>query len=107
MLDMHGRESEPARKDSPAGTVGSSTPPAGRVLMRRETAHRGGKTVIVLEGFSAAWSTARLQDLLHDIKTALGCGGKTAGQKIEIQGEQSERLQPLLEARGFAVKRGW
>ena len=75
--------------------------------MRRETAHRGGKTVIVLEGFSAAWSTERLQDLLHDLKTALGSGGRINGSKLEIQGEQAERLQPLLQTRGFAVKRGW
>ena len=85
----------------------SKKSPTERLLMRRETAHRGGKTVIVLEGFSTAWGDERLAELLHDLKTALGCGGKVHGRKLEIQGEQAERLQPLLEARGFAVKRGW
>lgn len=90
----------------PAPLAPPAAPKQARLLMRRETAHRGGKTVIVLEGF-AGWGEARLGELLHDLKRALGCGGKVAGQKLELQGELAERLQPLLEARGFAVKRGW
>ncbi|MBU3665838.1 MAG: translation initiation factor [Chthoniobacterales bacterium] len=97
-------------RDAPAESATRPAPkkePKERLLLRRETAHRGGKTVLVLEAFSPAWSTAKLEDLLHDLKTALGCGGKTFGRKIEIQGDQPDRLQPLLEARGFTVKRGW
>lgn len=93
----------PGPADAPAPAPAKKS---GRLLMRRETAHRGGKTVIVLEGF-AGWGEARLGELLHDLKRALGCGGKVAGQALELQGELAERLQPLLEARGFAVKRGW
>jgi translation initiation factor 1 len=81
--------------------------PAERLLLRRSTAHRGGKTVLVLEGFSPAWSAAKLQELLHEMKAKLGCGGKLEGRTMEIQGEQADRLQPLLEARNFTVKRGW
>lgn len=82
-------------------------PPEERLLLRRSTAHRGGKTVLVLDGFSSAWSDGKLRDLLHELKARLGSGGKINGRALEIQGEQSERLQALLEARGFAVKRGW
>ena len=98
---------------TPPGATGvppvqNPAPPAKeRLLLRRSTAHRGGKTVLVLEGFGPAWSAARLQDLLHELKAKLGCGGKLEGRTMEIQGEQADRLQPLLEARGFAVKRGW
>lgn len=81
--------------------------PAEKLLLRRSTAHRGGKTVLVLEGFSPAWSAAKLHELLHEMKAKLGCGGKLEGRTMEIQGEQADRLQPLLESRGFAVKRGW
>ena len=81
--------------------------PAERLLLRRSTAHRGGKTVLVLEGFGPAWSAAKLQELLHEMKAKLGCGGKLEGRTMEIQGEQADRLQPLLESRGFTVKRGW
>lgn len=86
----------------------SPVPPSGdRLLMRRETAHRGGKTVIVLEGFSPAWSPERLEMLLHELKSALGCGGRTEPARLELQGELADRLHPLLEAKGFRVKRGW
>lgn len=92
----------PAREPAPSVNTRSE-----RLLLRRSTAHRGGKTVLVLEGFSPAWNTARLEELLHQLKAALGCGGRLDGRLLEIQGEQADRLQPLLEARGFTVKRGW
>lgn len=81
--------------------------PKDRILLRRSTAHRGGKTVLVLEGFGPSWTDLELRDLLHELKAKLGCGGKLEGRTVEIQGEQADRLQPLLEARGFTVKRGW
>lgn len=103
-LKLQGRESHP--EDTPAPPV-TKPSPKERLLIRRETAHRGGKTVLVVEGFSGSWNPARLEKLLHDLKAALGCGGKLNGHRLEIQGEQADRLQPLLEACGFAVKRGW
>ena len=81
--------------------------PAERLLLRRSTAHRGGKTVLVLEGFSPAWNATKLDDLLRELKASLGCGGKVDGRTLEIQGDQPNRLQPLLESRGFAIRRGW
>ena len=81
--------------------------PTERLLLRRSTAHRGGKTVLVLEGFSPAWNAAKLEDLLRELKASLGCGGKVDGHSLEIQGDQPDRLQPALESRGFVIKRGW
>ena len=78
-----------------------------RLLLRRSTAHRGGKTVLVLEGFSPAWNAPKLESLLHELKASLGCGGQINVRTLELQGDQPDRLQPLLESRGFAVKRGW
>jgi translation initiation factor 1 len=78
-----------------------------KLLLRRSTAHRGGKTVLVLEGFSPAWSAPKLESLLHDLKTSLGCGGKIESRTLELQGELADRLIPLVECRGFTVKRGW
>ncbi|MFM7376405.1 MAG: translation initiation factor [Chthoniobacterales bacterium] len=78
-----------------------------RLLLRRSTAHRGGKTVLVLEGFAPAWNASKLEDLLRELKASLGCGGQINGHTLEIQGDQPDRLQPLLESRGFAIKRGW
>ncbi len=114
-LEIQGRElSKEGRDTRPAGPPPSRRPgePPGptikeRLLLRRSTAHRGGKTVLVLEGFSPAWNAPKLESLLHDLKTSLGCGGKVEARTLALQGELADRLIPLLEARGFAVKRGW
>jgi len=100
----------PLREGPIATTTASPAPkkePKEHLLLRRSTAHRGGKTVLILEGFSSAWSAAKREDLLHELKASLGCGGKSEGRTLEIQGDQPERLIPLLENRGFTVKRGW
>jgi translation initiation factor 1 (eIF-1/SUI1) len=100
----------PLREGPIATTTASPSPkkePNDRLLLRRSTAHRSGKTVLVLEGFPPAWNEAKLDDLLRELKASLGCGGKVEARMIEIQGDQPDRLQPLLESRGFLVKRGW
>jgi len=81
--------------------------PKERLLLRRSTAHRAGKTVLILEGFSPVWSAVQLEDLLHELKATLGCGGKIKDRHLELQGELTDRLLPLLEARNFTIKRGW
>jgi translation initiation factor 1 len=125
-LDLPGREPSPEGRDprplraggstsrSAAGPPASSRPsePPGpafqeRLLLRRSTAHRGGKTVLVLEGFSTAWTNPKLEALLHDLKASLGCGGTVKDRVLELQGDQPDRLVPLLESRGFTIKRGW
>ena len=100
----------PLREGTSAPTPAAPAPKketTERLLLRRSTAHRGGKTVLVLEGFSPAWNAPKLESLLHELKTSLGCGGKVENRTFEIQGELADRLTPLLESRGFAVKRGW
>jgi len=114
-LEIQGRELPPKGRDTrPACPPPSNRPgePPGptvkqRLLLRRSTAHRAGKTVLILEGFSPAWTTSQLESLLHELKSTLGCGGKIENRTLELQGELADRLLPLLEARGFAVKRGW
>jgi translation initiation factor 1 len=107
-LPSDGRDTRPAcpptseRPGEPPGPTAKE-----RFLLRRSTAHRGGKTVLILEGFSPAWTTPKLETLLHDLKTSLGCGGKIEARTLELQGELADRLLPLLESRGFAIKRGW
>ena len=100
----------PLREAPSAPTTAQSTPkkePKERLLLRRSTAHRGGKTVLILEGFSPAWSATKLESLLNDLKKSLGCGGRVESRTLELQGELADRLLPLLESRSFAVKRGW
>lgn len=98
-------------RDGPTNPPPEAFPPAKeskeRLLLRRSTAHRGGKTVLVLDGFSPAWDAAKLESLLHDLKTSLGCGGNVEARTLALQGELADRLIPLLETRGLAIKRGW
>jgi translation initiation factor 1 len=105
-LVIQGRESASIDRDT---RPGQPPDPAAKekLLLRRSTAHRGGKTVLVLEGFSPAWPAAKLESLLHGLKTSLGCGGKIENRTLELQGDLADRLIPLLESREFSVKRGW
>jgi len=105
-LDLRGRDLPPGGSGVPAVTK-QSTPPNEKLLLRRSTAHRAGKTVLILEGFSPAWSTSKLKSLLHELKSTLGCGGKIEDRTLELQGELADRLIPLLESRRFVIKRGW
>lgn len=107
-LAEKGRDTRPACPPPSKRTSEPFVPtPREKLLLRRSTAHRGGKTVLVLEGFSQSWNATKLEDLLRELKTTLGCGGRVEARTLELQGELANRLQPLLESRGFAVKRGW
>src|SRR5260221_6579823 len=73
----------------------------GRVVLRREKAHRGGKTVIVIHEFAPNISYSYIETLAGKLKAACGCGGTTRERIIEIQGDQPGRIRTLLEQEGF------
>ncbi len=75
----------------------------GRVVLRREKAHRGGKTVIVIHDFAPHLGGRYLEDLAARLKAACGCGGTAKDRTIEIQGDQPGRIRSLLEQEGFRV----
>ena len=75
----------------------------GRVVLRKETAHRGGKTVIVIHDFAAFVSTESIEDLGRKLRHACGCGGTTRQRTIEIQGNHVAKIRALLEEEGFRV----
>lgn len=106
-LEIQGREPRPEDTSFPPVTQNPAPPTKERLLLRRSTAHRAGKTVLILEGFTPAFSAKDLADLLHSLKTNLGCGGKIENRALELQGELADRLIPLLVSRGFTIKRGW
>ncbi len=76
---------------------------AGRVVLRRETAHRGGKTVIVVDQLPAHLPVARIEELARQLRKACGCGGTVKGRTIEVQGDQPARIRSILEGEGFQV----
>lgn len=79
-----------------------STKP-GRVVIRRETAHRGGKTVLVIDGFGLQHPEEAIEELGRRLRAACGCGGTRRGRVIELQGDKPAKVRALLEADGFVV----
>ena len=78
-------------------------PGLGRVVLRRETAHRGGKTVIVVHDFAPSIPMTVIEELARKLRNACGCGGTTRLRSIELQGNHVARIRSLLEEEGFRV----
>lgn len=75
----------------------------GRVVLRRETAHRGGRTVIVIHDFATHLPLTIIETVAKKIRSAGGCGGTVRNRTIEIQGDQPAKIRTVLEAEGFQV----
>ena len=71
-------------------------------VLRLEKKGRGGKAVTVVAGLPR--NAAFLASLASELKRACGTGGTAADGAVEIQGDQRERLRPLLSAKGFSVR---
>ncbi len=81
------------------------TPPQklGRVVLRKETAHRGGRVVIVVHDFGKSVSDELIEELARELRGICGCGGTVKERAIEIQGDQPGKIRTHLEVRGFQV----
>lgn len=75
----------------------------GRVVLQRETAHRGGKTVIVIKDFATHLPVSVIENVAKRVRSACGCGGTVRDKRIEIQGDQAAKIRAVLEAEGFVV----
>jgi translation initiation factor 1 len=94
-------EGLPQGEITPPTTRHAAPTRLGRVVLRRETAHRGGKTVIVVHDFPPQIRDAQIEALATKLKKTCGCGGTVKGRTIEIQGDQPAKIRTLLEAEGF------
>lgn len=88
--------------EGPETPVGPA-PKRGRVVLRREKAGRGGKTVIVVSDFDAAIPDAEIAELARRARKAAGCGGTVAGREIELQGDIAAQVRAFFLAEGFRV----
>ncbi|MDX6766102.1 MAG: translation initiation factor [Candidatus Methylacidiphilales bacterium] len=75
----------------------------GRVVLRRETAQRGGKTVVVAGGFEDTLDEAELAEWARALRKTCGCGGTVREREIEIQGDQPGRVAAFFRELGFRV----
>jgi translation initiation factor 1 len=73
------------------------------VRVGRETKGRGGKGVTIISDLPL--DEKGLGELATRLKTRLGTGGTVKDGRIEIQGDQRERIVAELEAVGYRVKR--
>ncbi len=81
-------------------TIGTSAPV---VRLGRETKGRRGKGVTTLSDLPL--DEAGVRELAATLKQRCGTGGTVRDGRIEIQGDQRERLAAVLESMGYRVKR--
>ena len=89
---------QPAPVDPPAKAKGK-----GRVILRKETAQRGGKVVIVVYDFPPTFTPSELDVLAKRLRQAMGTGGAVKDRTIEIQGDQPGKIRAFLEKEGWVV----
>ncbi len=91
----------------PGPALPQSAPPKprklGRVVLRKETAHRGGRTVIVVDELPTHLLPSELESLAKELRQAIGTGGALKGRAIEIQGDQAAKIRAFLEKKGYQV----
>ena len=97
----------PAAASPPAPAA--AAPPApqsrGRLILRRETKHRGGKTVVIVSGFAQlpGIRERELEEILSGLKQRLGCGGALVARELVVQGDRPAQVAALLREQGFRV----
>ncbi len=99
-----GKRQEPSAEDVVKEPVGTKAPTSAAVVkVGRETKGRRGKGVTTV--FDVPLDEAGLQELAATLKQKCGTGGTVKEGRIEIQGDQRDRLIAVLEGLGFKVKR--
>jgi translation initiation factor 1 len=101
---------KPAPKEAPTRPAKAPKPAIpknsrGRLVLRREKKDRGGKTVVVISGFTElpGANAVMIADLAKELKGKLGCGGSFDRQEIVLQGDRAAAVNALLEELGFRV----
>jgi translation initiation factor 1 len=89
--------------EGPPAPLPSKLRKKARIVLRREKAQRGGKTVIVVSQLPTHLSQSEIMALVREARRALGCGGSVREREIEIQGDQAARVRCHFEALGYEV----
>jgi translation initiation factor 1 len=75
----------------------------GRVILRREKAQRGGKTVVVVSGFENHIADSEIDRLAREARQSCGCGGTVRDREIELQGDNPQKVRAFFENAGYRV----
>ncbi len=95
---LGGGGTAPSAKPKPEAKPRKLTAKVGR-----ETAGRRGKGVTTI--FELPLNQAEIQELAALLKQKCGTGGTVKDKRIEIQGDQRDRIVAELEKLGYRVKR--
>jgi translation initiation factor 1 len=99
----------PAQPAASPKVAPSAPPPSaarrGRLVLARETKHRGGRAVVIVRGLAQlpAWDAAATEQLAKELKRTLGCGGTVEAGEIIVQGDRPAQVAEWLRAQGFRV----
>ncbi len=63
---------------------------------------RYGKTVTIIEGFDP--KDVDLRDMAKSLKRKVATGGTVKDGRIELQGDQREKVKKFLESMGYMVE---
>jgi translation initiation factor 1 len=100
-----GERQEPQPPEAAPERPGAKEPAKKPVTVKvgRETAGRRGKGVTTV--FDVPLNESDLRELAATLKQRCGTGGTVKDGRIEIQGDQRERIVAELEKLGYRVKR--
>ena len=71
----------------------------GRVVLRREMAHRGGKTVIVIHDFATHLPLSVIETTAKKLRQACGCGGRCATARSKSKAIRSRGFGSFWRAK--------
>jgi translation initiation factor 1 len=97
-LDIAGLPAAPVEPVPPARPLRR-----GRVVLRREKAHRGGKTVVIISDFDPRILDSEIAEIARKARQHCGCGGTVHEREIELQGDQPAKVRAFFEGEGFTV----
>lgn len=100
---MGGGKAAPAPPPAPAAAPAPPPRPAATVRVGRETKGRRGKGVTTVSDLPL--DAAGLAELCTRLKDRCGTGGTVKDGRVEIQGDQRDRVAAELEKLGYKVKR--
>jgi translation initiation factor 1 len=86
-----------------SGNIPNPVVKDGVVRLRLERKGRGGKAVTLIEGL--VLNETALKELGKELKKICGTGGAIKNGVVEIQGDQRDKLLPVLSNKGFVVKK--
>ncbi len=98
-------EGLPEGPDEPSSSQSPNLRPTkkGRVVLRKETAGRNGKAVLVIGDFDEVITDQEIAGLAVLLKKQCGCGGAVKGREIEMQGYQPAKIREILQNQGYRV----